>query len=259
MLAQFQSLYPHASLISELLEIHHGKYIVRVTVQIEGVARATGLAAADTIEVAEDNARNRALMVLNLHPKSEPLSIVPPSTNSTKIDSRELEQNISKNSTTAKKSSHSVAAIPGTTVISTPMDSPMDSYNSDINSSIPYPEDLDFPLIPEDNSEISPLPEISAPNITPFPQRKPSEEVTPAPSTKKKKKAEPLDLSDVIAKTDVHIQRLGWTKEQGREHLKQAYGKLGRTLLSEEELLDFLKYLETQPTPITPVDPLAGF
>ncbi|WP_445631009.1 hypothetical protein [Nostoc sp. DSM 114167] len=63
----------------------------------------------------------------------------------------------------------------------------------------------------------------------------------------------PADLSDVIAKTDVEIQRLGWTPEQGREHLIKTYGKRGRTLLTEEELHEFLKYLQSQP------DPRAGF
>ncbi|MGV0105479.1 hypothetical protein NSTCB13_04217 [Nostoc sp. DSM 114160] len=61
------------------------------------------------------------------------------------------------------------------------------------------------------------------------------------------------DLSNVIAKTDVEIQRLGWTPEQGREHLIKTYGKRGRTLLTEEELHEFLKYLQSQP------DPRAGF
>ncbi|MDZ7964017.1 MAG: hypothetical protein RM368_03430 [Nostoc sp. DedSLP03] len=60
----------------------------------------------------------------------------------------------------------------------------------------------------------------------------------------------PADLSDVIAKTDVEIQRLGWTPEQGREHLIETYGKRGRTLLTEEELHGFLKYLQSQPNPI---------
>ncbi len=62
--------------------------------------------------------------------------------------------------------------------------------------------------------------------------------------------ATPADLSDVIAKTDVEIQRLSWTPEQGREHLIKVYGKRGRTLLTEEELHGFLKYLQSQPNPI---------
>ncbi|MEH2078211.1 MAG: hypothetical protein V7K57_28080 [Nostoc sp.] len=54
---------------------------------------------------------------------------------------------------------------------------------------------------------------------------------------------------EVIFQTDVEMQRLGWTPEQGREHLKKTYGKRGRTLLTEVELLDFLQYLVSQPTP----------
>ena len=79
---------------------------------------------------------------------------------------------------------------------------------------------------------------------------------------KKSKNTEPIDLSDVIAKTDLEMERLGWTPQQGREYLIQTYGKRGRTLLTEEELLDFLQHLESKPTPppeFLGIDPLAGF
>ncbi|WP_442936863.1 hypothetical protein [Nostoc sp.] len=55
------------------------------------------------------------------------------------------------------------------------------------------------------------------------------------------------DLSRILAKTDVQMQRLGWTTEQGRDHLIKTYGKRSRTLLTEVELLDFLQYLQSQP------------
>lgn len=58
------------------------------------------------------------------------------------------------------------------------------------------------------------------------------------------------DLSQILDKTDVEMQRLGWTTEQGREHLIKTYGKRGRFLLTEVELLDFLKYLQSQPDPL---------
>jgi hypothetical protein len=61
---------------------------------------------------------------------------------------------------------------------------------------------------------------------------------------------EPVDLSGVIAKTDIEMHRLGWTAEQGREYLIKNYGKRSRFLLTEKELLDFLRYLESQPTPV---------
>ncbi|MEH2327695.1 hypothetical protein [Nostoc sp.] len=43
---------------------------------------------------------------------------------------------------------------------------------------------------------------------------------------------EPVNFFEVIAQTDVEMQRLGWTKDQGREHLRKNYGKRSRTLLT---------------------------
>lgn len=119
----------------------------------------------------------------------------------------------------------------------------------------------DFGVISNSQSEHQPLPEIGSSNVTLFPQRShnntPNEVMAaPAPTTRKKKKSEPVDQSDDIAKIGVEMQRLGWTTEQGRDYLIQTYGKRSRHLLDSEELRDFLKYLESQPTP---VDPLAGF
>ncbi|ACC84504.1 hypothetical protein Npun_R6220 [Nostoc punctiforme PCC 73102] len=80
------------------------------------------------------------------------------------------------------------------------------------------------------------------------------EDVVPLTGTgRRKKKTQPADLSDLIANINVAMHRLGWTPEQGREHLIKTYGKRGRTLLTEEELYEFLKYLQSQP------DPSAGF
>ena len=57
------------------------------------------------------------------------------------------------------------------------------------------------------------------------------------------------DLSDIIAKTSVELKRLGWTNSQGREHLQKVYGKRSRQQLTDPELIDFLNYLESQPSP----------
>jgi NAD(P)H-dependent flavin oxidoreductase YrpB (nitropropane dioxygenase family) len=70
MLAQFQARYPTGSLISELLSIYQGKFVVRVSAQVEGVTRATGMAGAETPELAEDRARERALAVLAIGTQS---------------------------------------------------------------------------------------------------------------------------------------------------------------------------------------------
>ncbi|GBE90872.1 hypothetical protein [Nostoc cycadae] len=61
---------------------------------------------------------------------------------------------------------------------------------------------------------------------------------------------EPENLSELIAKTDIEIYRLGWNVEWGRDYLIKTYGKRSRVLLTEEELLEFLRYLEAQPTPL---------
>ncbi|MBD2440027.1 hypothetical protein [Nostoc sp. FACHB-110] len=280
MLAQFQSLYPNGSLISELVDIFQGKYIVRASVQIDGVTRATGLAAADTVEAAEDQARTRALMVLGVtsspatqvesspkptiavqaNPVSKTTVDVNESTYGSKTD-RDLELVTSKTeisfpSTTSKNIEPELLAIDTLNTSNTYISSPS------LNSSLPLTPEPAFTHHTDDlDIAVSHQPEtpafsgMTASNVTPFtPRNSSSSETTTAPTTsKRKKKAEAVDLSDIIAKTDVELQRLGWTPEQGREHLIKTYNKRGRTLLTEDELQSFLQYLQSQP------DPIAGF
>lgn len=59
----------------------------------------------------------------------------------------------------------------------------------------------------------------------------------------------PIDLSDVIAQTDVELKRLMWSVVDGREYLEQTYNKRSRHDLTDEELLAFLLHLEALPTP----------
>jgi hypothetical protein len=61
MLGSFQTLYPKGSLLTELVQIYNGKYIVKASLQIETVTRATAMAAAETLELAEDSARQRVI------------------------------------------------------------------------------------------------------------------------------------------------------------------------------------------------------
>lgn len=62
-----------------------------------------------------------------------------------------------------------------------------------------------------------------------------------------------VNLADAIAKTSVEMQRLGWDIHQGREHLLVTYGKRSRGELNDDELLDFLHFLEKQSPPeVTP-------
>ncbi|MBD2447284.1 hypothetical protein H6G76_08910 [Nostoc sp. FACHB-152] len=49
-----------------------------------------------------------------------------------------------------------------------------------------------------------------------------------------------------IAQSDTYLAQLKWTPQQGREYLRQKYGKRSRHHLSEKELLDFIDYLKLQ-------------
>jgi hypothetical protein len=70
----------------------------------------------------------------------------------------------------------------------------------------------------------------------------------PATDLSKEPTKEPSDRSNEIAKISVEMKRLGWTTEQGRRHLKDTYGKRSRQELNDSELMDFLGYLESQPS-----------
>jgi hypothetical protein len=295
MLAQFQSLYPKGSLISELVQIFQGKYIVRASVQIEGVTRATGMAAAETVEAAEDQARTRALIVLgitNVPQKSVPFTSNPvspaqlnPSLNTktglneaATYSSAKNEDFVDSQWSAVSNKEISIPPSKGQNIKPEPEvvtssneqygytnTAPLSNYSQDLGQNFPASANQELEFDPpvesleitfDNQPEHQTFPAISANNVTPFTPRNYSPQdnaATPSVTGKRKKKAEPVDLSDVIAKTDVELQRLGWTPEQGREHLIETYGKRGRTLLTEEELHGFLKYLQSQP------DPIAGF
>lgn len=272
MLDEFHKLYPTGSLISELVQIYNGKYIVKASLQIEGNLRATGMAAADILEDAEDRARTRAIMLLGLKPQ--------PQKNDTSLPN-EAQTQVAK---TPIASAETIPAFPGTLAqqetpippVVKPVVNKTDAYISEVSQSysdtneIEQSQTFDSSMSEMDlMSDMPPsenlIPGLTASNVTPFPQRNytPVEETPPPPppatTSKRKKKSEPIDLSAAMAQIEVEMERLNWSKEQGRDHLIKTYGKRGRSLLSDEELLDFLKHLQSLPTPLTPVDPLIGF
>jgi hypothetical protein len=254
MLAQFQSRYPNGSLTSELVTIDHGKYIVRALVQIEGVIRATGLAAADTIEQAEDRARNRAIEVLVLtQPESalQELAQKPPSINeslkvpltySSQLLTSAPTANISTDTSwldeTPQPSEPVAVAVskesgqewqPNFSNVET-----LDSTNelggeyskvTLISSRRPIPEAIALQVETTDNQLASPIE-----NLT---------ETNP-----------PFDRQITNKLIEIEMKRLGWTPSEGKEYLAQTYNKRSRQGLSDEQLLEFLRYLEAQPDPI---------
>ena len=63
-----QARYPGSGWLSEFLGCENGLFIVRAVLSLEGEPQATALAAAATVEAAEDQARDRLLALLNLSP-----------------------------------------------------------------------------------------------------------------------------------------------------------------------------------------------
>jgi hypothetical protein len=266
MLAQFRSKYPEGNLISELVQIYHGKYIVRASVQIDGVTRATGMAAAETLEEAEDQARNRALVVLGITSSAQE-SVVVSGEPANQVKPTPIPVNQVNDTYSPVNSFPQTEVTPTPPAVSSVIEK-NDTKNQEFIERFPTDDkqetQFDTPLenlgMISGNQENSTIPEISPSNVTPFGPRSysssPEDLGTQTATAKKKKKSEPVDQSDDIAKIGVEMQRLNWTTDQGRDYLIKTYGKRSRHLLSDDELHDFLRYLESQPTPL---DPLAGF
>ncbi|MEB3314180.1 MAG: hypothetical protein VKL98_08545 [Cyanobacteriota bacterium] len=197
LIASLRQVYPQASLVSELLNIHDGLYLVRVSVTVDSLCLAQGLAAQAVLENAEDLATHRALEKLMLPTTGSPATSGPE---------------------------------PLARLATSPQIGPAGQPEAPVVFATLEPMPLASP--PEAASIVS--------DPSPPGERLLSlEEIA----------VSPIDLSDIIAQTDVELQRLGWDTHQGREFLERSYGKRSRHDLSDEELLAFLLYLETQPSP----------
>lgn len=108
-------------------------------------------------------------------------------------------------------------------------------------------EDLAFAVTEPQAWEDDPVPELAAPDLEPADLPAPA---TPKPrngrrrAAKKAATTSPVDLSDIIAQTDVELKRLGWTNTRGRQYLEQTYSKRSRQQLTDDELLEFLQTLQ---------------
>ena len=275
MFNQFRVRYPKGSLITELSAIDHGKYIVRCLVQDEGNTLVTSLAAAETVELAEDQARSRALAILDLDPTTATEEKeTTPVTSEVAIPLKPMQM-----ASKAFSDAPSVAAptLSESLGQSKPARFPEVTKATDIGS-LSFSESrreevadqsATMPLVAEEipfteefsSVEVETSQEVETPlwmvekekkspaqfNEVPAPSYSPTELETSTsqmPSTDT-----PVDFSDIIARTNVELKRLGWTNQQGRDYLVQTYGKRSRQLLSDGELLDFLHHLESEPTP----------
>jgi hypothetical protein len=248
MFSQFQSRYPAGSLTSELLQIHQGSFVVRVALQVGGATLATGMAAASTIEQAEDQARLRALAVLGIYPAAANYE--------TQAELMAADEDLSPGlparlSPARKRSSAVQPSYEQAEWEFSPTD-----FAPELEDNLLRQADLE-PEAPVSNGgqqgarrQSIDQSAIAAREASQAEKRKPARDrskplaAPPEP--------EPLDLSDIIAQTSVELKRLGWNESRGRTHLQQTYGKRSRQQLTDDELLDFLHYLQNESSPNDP-------
>lgn len=225
MLQKLRQRYPQVALISELVQIDHGKYIVRAIIEIEGKTVVTGLAAADTVEIAEDRARERALLLLEAEntPDLQLVEKISPNNISLPSDLPKTVPSTKKSTKTAK-----VTEIPRPEAKIEP------ELPQVKDIPLPEPEPLLLETETDNYSLLSELPEEAS--LT--------EEEPPAPEPVVVIPEE-IDYSVLKTKIDVEMKRLAWTTEKGREYLISTYGKKSRLLLTNEELLEFYNYLSS--------------
>jgi hypothetical protein len=240
-LIQLRAHHPKGCLLSELLQVHDGNYIVRAMVQVDGVTIATAMAADMTIDGAEDQARTRVLEVLGIAPLQLGLPIVPtylpePALPEPTLPEPEpiVEPAATLSKATKSKASTRSKTAPVPEIIPEPEPAPIEPIEM-TGGDDPEEEEMqvEYEFTMEDESVEVP---VTAPVELPV--------ELPVESS--------IDLSDAIAQIGAEIDRIGWTKKQGSSYLQETYSKRTRAELTEPELLSFLQYLKSLPAKIQP-------
>jgi hypothetical protein len=249
--------------ISEFVTIDHGKYIVKVTVIQDNVILGSALAAAETVEKAEDNARKRAIDVVNWSKNQINEDIdLKKETLAPKIAKKEpitvkTKPEISKPQPTPPPIIEELPLPKEVQIIEENEDLWEEYDSNDIKENPPEISTLftdntevddnlsldieDIPLFEskyhEENTDTSD-------NLIQFPNV--NEDESSIEPTLPLEYSETLDFSQIIDQTSIEMKRLEWTQEQGKKYLLETYGKKSRHLLSDHELIEFLNYLKTQ-------------
>ena len=71
-LIAFRTQYLEGRLISDLVTIQDGQYVVRARVELAGETISTGMAASADVQIAEDKARERAIAALGIGEGGKP-------------------------------------------------------------------------------------------------------------------------------------------------------------------------------------------
>lgn len=256
---EFRDRFPEASIFSDLLMVHNQQYIVKVTIKTRDSASATGLAANTILEVAEDNARQRAFQVLlGLDDRDAVVSTLISPVPIEPADQTEVDYADYPATADGLFAPEQEAAPAPSATAPPPQPQPEEASRADSERVVsqatarspqkteslkPSVKDKPKPVQSINTSaDLSAPPDLTHQDAT-FTEFIPADE---APISQAALPA-PINLSDVIAQTDIELRRLQWTVEMGREYLEQTYNKRSRHELSEEELIQFLCHLEGLP------------
>jgi len=260
LLTQLRTTWPMAAVLAEFVTVQDGQFIVRALVQVGGVSLASGLASATTVEGAEDRAKERAIQALGIAPVAPQTSgFSPMSTASTGMASAAIAP------PSPPPISPSLPLPPLPTPPPPIPPTPPINLDEDFSGSVVADLYSHAAYNPPDDLEEAPDPQQVLAKMVPastlLSKTSSEDDASPPSDSKKPRRKEPkteppkipdsVDLSDVIAQTDVELQRLGWSRIQGRDYLLQTYSKKTRSELSELELYEFLSHLKAQPSPST--------
>ena len=242
LLTQLQTRYPSSRLLTELLQIHDGSFVVRALVQVDEMPLVTSMAAAPTIEQAEDQARLRVLKLLGLAGNGSPIP-APPGYDDRLIPSSDflnpglLPESVGRSPLPIS----SLPPLPDFQEFSTQAPPDFDSQSNTIDRAQPALKDSPGPA----ESAADRAPVLGSPSDSKARKRSEPKAAVKAPDPPLED--QPIDLTPLFLQIEDEMERIGWTREQGRKHLMRVYNKKSRQQLTDDELMDFLAYLQVHP------------
>jgi predicted component of type VI protein secretion system len=219
----FRERYPTGGILTDLLRVEQGLFVVRAEIRVDDrTILATGLASAADLEEAEERAIERAFEHL-------------------------ATQNRGRNGWNPEPSERADRAVERSVESGRPRRSMNGSLNSSFKGTEAGSLSLSESLSEEfDTLDLGGVKDSSPQRLNSLNQNF----VEPSVS---------MDLSELIAQTNVEMKRIGWMAKQGQDYLQRTFGKRSRQQLDDEELAEFLEFLKNQPTQMANRRPQAPF
>jgi hypothetical protein len=254
MFAQFRSQYPQGRILTEMLPKIDGLHAFRAIVSQGDAIMGTATAVDSDLEIAEDRAVKRALAIAGISfdntfdnnyggytPRLTQVSRETSTVNSLPSANFNVISGAGVNSGAIIADSRPITHTTHT-IQSEPAPEYSrghgNEYGGNEYGSTEYVPATNFNYVP--NEDLASSHPSVQPSVTPSPiNNSPPPQIAP----------EPVDMSDAISKIDVEMERLSWTKTQGRDYLVRTFDKKSRQQLTNDELLQFLSHLKSLPTP----------